>query len=62
MSKPPPSTPHSDMDGVHRDERPNIDTANEANQDSGDVARAKEQSVARPEANDDRPASEQRSR
>ena len=58
MAKPPPSTPHSDLDGVHRDERPNIETANEAGQDSGDVARAKEESVARPEAADDRPASE----
>ena len=58
MSKPPPSTPHSDFDGVHRDERPNVESANDAGQDSGDVARAQEESVGRPEPNDDRPASE----
>ena len=48
MSKPPASTPHSDIDGVHKDERSNIETAIEADQDSGDVARAKRQDHARP--------------
>jgi hypothetical protein len=32
MSKPPPSTPHSDMDGIHQDERPNTEVAAELGQ------------------------------
>ncbi|HEX8222406.1 MAG TPA: hypothetical protein VF605_01160 [Allosphingosinicella sp.] len=53
MSKPPESTPHSDLDGVHRDERPNIDTAVEAGQGTDDLARASEETVARPDYSDD---------
>jgi hypothetical protein len=26
VTKPPKSTPHSDLDGVHEDERPNVQT------------------------------------
>lgn len=48
MTKPPASTPHSDLEGVHQDERPNIETATEAGQDSGDVKRAGDRSRARP--------------
>ena len=62
MAQPPKSTPHSDIDGVHRDERSNIDSANEAGQDSGTVADAKEQGIARPESTDDQPTAEDRSR
>jgi hypothetical protein len=36
------------MEGVHRDERPNVETAIQAGQDSADVAHAKEESIARP--------------
>jgi hypothetical protein len=53
VSKPPPTTPHSDLDGVHRDEKPNVESAIEAGEDSGDVARAKEQSTARPKTSGD---------
>ena len=49
MSKPPPSPPHSDISGVHRDEKLNVDSANDAGQDSGDLQRAREEDVARPE-------------
>ena len=49
MAQPPKSTPHSDIDGVHQDERRNVDTANAAGQDSGDLKRAGEEDVARPE-------------
>ena len=41
------------MDGVHRDEKPNIESAIDTGEDSGDVARAKEQSIARPKTSDD---------
>ena len=54
VPKPPPSTPHSDLDGVHRDEKPNVDTANAAGQDSGDLKRAQSQSTARPPHSDDK--------
>jgi len=62
VPKPPKSTPHSDLDGVHRDERRNVDSAIDAGQDSGDVARAKEEGVARPPLADDQPPREDRSR
>ena len=55
MTKPPKSTPHSDLDGVHQDERPNTDTAREAEQDAGDLDRAREDSAARPPYSEDRP-------
>jgi hypothetical protein len=48
MPKPPNATPHSDISGVHRDERPNVDTANEAGQDTADLARAERESQGRP--------------
>jgi hypothetical protein len=53
VAKPPPSAPHSDIDGVHRDERPNTDTAQDLGQSSADVADAKRRSVARPAAADE---------
>lgn len=48
MTKPPASTQHSDIGGVHRDERPNIETASEKGQAAGDIKRAGDQSRARP--------------
>lgn len=51
--KPPKSTPHSDIDGVHKDGRRNVDTANDAGQDSGDLQRAGEETTARPPHSDD---------
>ena len=48
MPKPPPTTPHSDIDGVHRDEKPNVETAIEAGQGGGDLERAAREDKARP--------------
>jgi hypothetical protein len=48
VAKPPKSTPHSDIDGVHEDERPNIETANDVGQDNQDVELAAEETVGRP--------------
>jgi hypothetical protein len=62
MPKPPKSTPHSDIDGVHRDERLNVDTADEAGQDAGDLKRARDESVARPPHSDDQESLDDRTR
>ncbi|HEV2748386.1 MAG TPA: hypothetical protein VGW34_13945 [Allosphingosinicella sp.] len=48
MSKPPSTTPHSDTNGVHRDERPNTDVAAEIGQDPADLAEAQDKAVGRP--------------
>ena len=53
MTKPPKSTPHSDLDGVHRDEKPNVQTAIEAGQGGEDLAAAARQNAARPDYSDD---------
>ena len=53
MTRPPESTPHSDIDGVHRDEKPNVQVAVEAGHDTEDLARAAKESVARPDYSDD---------
>jgi hypothetical protein len=53
LSKPPPSTPHSDIDGIHQDERRNTDVARELGDDAGDLKRARDESVARPETSDE---------
>ena len=60
MTKPPKSTPHSDIDGVHQDEKPNVQSAIEAGQDSGDVRHAKDQAIARPKTSDDRDGNEEK--
>lgn len=62
MAQPPKTTPHSDMTGVHRDEKRVVDSAIEAGQDSGDLARARKETVARPASHDDQPNREDRSR
>ncbi|MEA3001276.1 MAG: hypothetical protein QOH81_64 [Sphingomonadales bacterium] len=62
QSKPPPSTQHSDIHGVHQDEKPNVESANRAGQDGGDLERADRQSPGRPPASDDQPGREDRSR
>ncbi len=48
MAKPPESTPHSDIDGVHEDGRPNVESANDVGQDNEDVELAAEETVGRP--------------
>ena len=37
MPKPPKSTPHSDLTGVHRDEKTNIETSIESESLRGDI-------------------------
>ena len=53
MTKPPKSTSHSDIDGVHRDEKPNVESALEAGQGAEDLALAAEEDSARPDHRDD---------
>jgi hypothetical protein len=53
VTKPPKSTPHSDIDGVHRDEKPNVESAVEAGQDTEDLALAANEDSARPDYSDD---------
>ena len=48
MAKPPKSTPHSDIDGVHRDEKPNTVTAQETGETTADLKLASEQAKGRP--------------
>ncbi len=55
MPKPPKSTPHSDIEGVHQDEKRNVDSANEAGEDSGDLEQARRHSPGRPPYSDDGP-------
>ena len=62
MSQPPKSTPHSDIEGVHRDEKPNVDTAREAGESGEDLERARREAVGRPPHSDDGPDKEDRSR
>ena len=54
MAKPPPSTPHSDIDGVHEDERRNTDVASERGESAEELDRANRHNVARPEHRDDK--------
>jgi hypothetical protein len=53
VSQPPKSTPHSDIDGVHRDEKPNVESAIEAREGVEDLARASDETVARPDYAED---------
>ena len=62
MPKPPKTTPHSDIDGVHRDEVRNTDRAAEVSEGAEKLARAKDESVGRPEYSDDRKNLEDRSK
>ena len=48
MSKPPRSTPHSDIDGVHRDEKPNVETAVETGETTANLERARGESKGKP--------------
>ena len=54
MPKPPKATPHSDIDGVHQDEVPNVDRAAQLGDSAEELAGAQDESVARPEHSDDR--------
>jgi hypothetical protein len=52
VPKPPKATHHSDIEGVHQDERRNVDVAIDAGQNADDVAEAKRQSRGRPPQSD----------
>jgi hypothetical protein len=60
VPKPPQSTPHSDLEGVHKDEKRNVDSANDAGEDSGDLEQAHRRSRGRPSYTDDQPDREDR--
>ena len=60
MTKPPPSTPHSDIDGIHQDERPNTEVAAELGQSAGTLQAVGKQRVARPPKADDVKSAEDR--
>jgi hypothetical protein len=62
VTKPPESTPHSDIDGVHRDEKPNVESAVEAGQGGEDLERAGKEDAARPDYSDDVKNRDDRSR
>lgn len=53
MTKPPASTPHSDIDGVHQDERRNVDVATDLGESGEELERAAQEDVARPPHSDD---------
>lgn len=48
MAKPPRSGPHSDIDGVHQDERSNIETANESGQTAANLGLARDEGKGYP--------------
>ena len=60
MAKPPASTPHSDIDGVHQDEKRNTETAAKAGQTAASVAHAQKETAARPDYLDDKGNKEDR--
>ncbi|HEX8642444.1 MAG TPA: hypothetical protein VF702_00865 [Allosphingosinicella sp.] len=48
MAKPPNTTPHSDIDGVHRDQKRNTDAAIEAGETAANLALARGESKGKP--------------
>jgi hypothetical protein len=62
VPKPPKSTPHSDIEGVHRDEKPNVESALEAGQGTENLGLARDEAAAKPPYSDDVPNREDRSR
>lgn len=62
VTKPPKSTPHSDLDGVHRDERPNVESAVEAGEGTGNLALARDEAAGKPDYADDVKNRDDRSR
>ena len=61
MPKPPAATPHSDLDGVHRDDRPNSDVAHERGESGAELDHAERHSTARPRRNQGPPGGDDRS-
>ena len=62
MSKPPPSTPHADIEGVHQDERPNTEVAAELGQSAADLENIGKERVAKPPSSDDQENKDDRTR
>jgi hypothetical protein len=62
VPKPPPSTPHSDIDGVHADERRNTDVAAEQGDSAETLKSAAERDKARPLHSDDKENVDDRTR
>ena len=62
MPKPPQATPHSDIDGVHRDEKRNTDTATELGDTAEDLKWTQDEKVARPPYTDDKENVDDRTR
>jgi hypothetical protein len=62
MPKPPKSTPHSDLDGVHENERRNTDVAAELGQGAEDLKRAQDGNAARPDYTEDKKNKDDRTR
>jgi hypothetical protein len=60
MAKPPPSTPHSDIDGIHQDEERNVETAAKTGETPASLDHARKQTKARPDHVDDRRNKEDR--
>jgi hypothetical protein len=54
MPKPPSSTPHSDIDGVHAHERRNTDVAADLGNTAEDLKKAGDGDSARPDYHDDK--------
>ncbi len=52
MAQPPKSGPHSDIDGVHQDERPNVETAEESGQTTANLGLAREKGKGYPHYTD----------
>jgi hypothetical protein len=48
MANPPKTPPASDIEGVRQDEASKVDAAIAADQDAGDLERARKQAVGRP--------------
>ncbi len=60
MAKPPKATPHSDIDGIHQDEKPNAEVASDLGQSAGVLEDAKQEATARPEYVDNKGNKEDR--
>ena len=53
MNKPPKSTPHSDIDGVHQDEKPNTITAQETGETAANLKLVRDEAKGKPPYSDD---------
>jgi len=48
VAKPPKSIPHSDLDGVHQDEKPNVATVRETGETTASLKLARDEAKGRP--------------